>query len=220
MIWLKSCFFSQISIIRRICPCISLILPHKEIHTPKPISMFIRKSEKRGIITLGILITTLFVLPQAIRKNETPFILIPHHQPLDTGILAIPKRTSIELNSADSSTLVGIRGIGPYYASKILRYRKQLGGFHSTRQLKEIKFQHLDIDSLLSCFSVNATFIQKKDLDTMSFKSVLRHPYLVYEDVQLIFNAKRKFNKINYSILESEKILPPYKLKKIKPYFK
>ena len=32
--------------------------------------MFIRKSEKKGIITLGILIMALFVLPQAIHKNE------------------------------------------------------------------------------------------------------------------------------------------------------
>ena len=54
----------------------------------------------------------------------------------------------------------------------------------------------------------------------MSFKSVLHHPYLVYEDVQLIFNAKRKFGKIDYSTLESQKVLPLFKLKKIKPYFK
>ena len=54
----------------------------------------------------------------------------------------------------------------------------------------------------------------------MSFKAILHHPYLQYEEVQLIFNAKRKFGKINYSILESEKILPLFKLKKIKPYFK
>ena len=110
--------------------------------------------------------------------------------------------------------------IGPYYAKKILRYREQLGGFHSTRQLGEIKFQYLNIDSLLPCFSVNPALIRKKQLDTMSFKSVLHHPYLEYEDVQLIFNAKRKFGKINYSILESQKVLPPFKLKKIKPYFK
>ena len=54
----------------------------------------------------------------------------------------------------------------------------------------------------------------------MDFKTVLKHPYLAYEDVQLIFNAKRKFGKINFSILNSEKILPLYKLQKIKPYFK
>ena len=72
----------------------------------------------------------------------------------------------------------------------------------------------------ISRFTANPAFIRKRELDTMSFKAILHHPYLQYEEVQLIFNAKRKFGKINYSILESEKILPLFKLKKIKPYFK
>ena len=185
--------------------------------------MFIRKSEKKGIITLGILITALFVLPQTIRRSECPVFLIPHAERPDTVQYHSARnnvRPPVELNTADSVTLVGIRGIGPYYASKILRYREQLGGFHATRQLKEIKFQYLNIDSLLPHFSVNPALIRKKELDTMSFKSVLHHPYLVYEDVQLIFNAKRKFGKIDYSTLESQNILPLFKLKKIKPYFK
>lgn len=182
--------------------------------------MFIRKSEKKGIITLGILTMALFVLPRTIHKNEYPVFLIPYSRLSDTTQTVSPKPLVIELNSADSTALVSIRGIGPYYASKILRYREQLGGFHATRQLKEIKFQYLNIDSLLPHFSVNPALIRKKELDTMSFKSVLHHPYLVYEDVQLIFNAKRKYGKINYSILESQKVLPLFKLKKIKPYFK
>ena len=183
--------------------------------------MFIRKSEKKGIITLGILTMALFVLPRTIHKSEYPVFLIPYSRLSDTTTQTVsPKPLVIELNSADSTALVSIRGIGPYYASKILRYREQLGGFHATRQLKEIKFQYLNIDSLLPHFSVNPALIRKKELDTMSFKSVLHHPYLVYEDVQLIFNAKRKFGKIDYSTLESQNILPLFKLKKIKPYFK
>ena len=183
--------------------------------------MFIRKSEKKGIITLGILTMALFVLPRTIHKSECPVFLIPYSRLSDTTQTVSPKPLVIELNSADSTALVSIRGIGPYYASKILRYREQLGGFHATRQLNEMKFQYLNnIDSLLPHFSVNPALIRKKELDTMSFKSVLHHPYLVYEDVQLIFNAKRKYGKINYSILESQKVLPLFKLKKIKPYFK
>ena len=165
--------------------------------------MFIRKSEKIGIITLGILTMALFVLPQTIHKSECPIFLIPYSRLSDTTQPVTLKHLVIELNSADSTTLIGVRGI-----------------FHSTRLLGEIKFQYLNIDSLLPCFSVNPALIRKKELDTMSFKSVLHHPYLEYEDVQLIFNAKRKFGKINYSILESQKVLPPFKLKKIKPYFK
>ena len=163
----------------------------------------------------------LFVLPRTIHKSECPVFLIPYSRLSDTTQTVSPKPLVIELNSADSTALVSIRGIGPYYASKILRYREQLGGFHATRQLKEMKFQYLNnIDSLLPHFSVNPALIRKKELDTMSFKSVLHHPYLVYEDVQLIFNAKRKYGKINYSILEYQKVLPLFKLKKIKPYFK
>ena len=100
--------------------------------------MFIRKSEKKGIITLGILTMALFVLPRTIHKSECPVFLIPYSRLSDTTQTVSPKPLVIELNSADSTALVSIRDIGPYYANKILRYREQLGGFHATRQLKEI----------------------------------------------------------------------------------
>lgn len=45
----------------------------------------------------------------------------------------------LDLNSADSEALLALRGIGPYYASKILDYRRRLGGsFTSLDQLLEI----------------------------------------------------------------------------------
>ena len=175
--------------------------------------MFIRKSEKKGLSHWAFLPWHYSSATNHSQEWMPDFLdsLFPTFW-YDTTITL--KHLVIELNSADSTTLIGVRGIGPYYAKKILRYREQLGGFHSTRQLGEIKFQYLNIDSLLPCFSVNPALIRKKELDTMSFKSVLHHPYLEYEDVQLIFNAKRKFGKINYSILESQKVLPPFKLKK------
>ena len=59
--------------------------------------MFIRKSEKKGIITLGILIMALFVLPQAIHKNECPVFLIPYSQFSDTTH-SLPQN-ALQLNS-------------------------------------------------------------------------------------------------------------------------
>lgn len=187
--------------------------------------MFLRNSEKKGLITLSALIIALFILPQAMEKRECPLFLLTPAEIADTN-LNVPVQqqkkilAKIELNTVDSATLIKIRGIGPYYATKIIKYREKLGGFYTPKQLKEIKFQYLDIDTLLSRFSADGNKIHPKDLDTMNFKGILHHPYLEYEDVQLIFSAKRKFGKINFSILESEKILPVYKLKKIKPYFK
>ena len=48
--------------------------------------------------------------------------------------------TKVDINTADSAMLVSLRGIGPYYAAKILEYRARLGGtFTSIGQLMEIE---------------------------------------------------------------------------------
>ena len=132
----------------------------------------------------------------------------------------VKKFIPLELNSVDSVNLVRLRGVGPYYASKILKYRERLGGFQSVKQLNDLKMKYFNVDSLAHLFTIDTSLIYKVDMDSMSFKAILRHPYLEYEDVQMIFNAKRKHGKISYAILEKYKILANYKLKKIKPYFK
>ncbi len=49
------------------------------------------------------------------------------------------KIRKLDLNTADSLELIGLRGIGPYYAHKIIEYRRRLGGvFTSKQQLLEI----------------------------------------------------------------------------------
>ena len=50
------------------------------------------------------------------------------------------KIAKIDLNRADSTALLGLKGIGPYYAHKILEYRQRLGGYFTTlEQLTEIE---------------------------------------------------------------------------------
>lgn len=146
------------------------------------------------------------MLPRTIHKSECPVFLIPYSRLSDTTQTVSPKPLVIELNSADSTALVSIRDIGPYYANKILRYREQLGGFHATRQLKEIKFQYLNIDSLLPHFSVNPALIRKKELDTMSLKAFYITPILVVRRCSTLFDSQRKFVMIDYSTLESQKV--------------
>lgn len=51
---------------------------------------------------------------------------------------SINTRVIIDLNEADSSKLETIRGIGPAFASRIIKYRNRLGGFHSKEQLREV----------------------------------------------------------------------------------
>ena len=44
----------------------------------------------------------------------------------------------INLNNADSLTLITLSGIGPVFASRIIKYRNLLGGFYKKEQLLEV----------------------------------------------------------------------------------
>jgi len=126
----------------------------------------------------------------------------------------------IELNSADTNSLTKIVGIGKYYAKKIINYRIRLGGYINLDQLKEINMQYLDVETIVPHLYLNKDLIIKRDLNTLSFKELLKHPYLDYNDVQLIFQAKTKYNKISVKLLQQKGILILSKIQKIQPYFK
>lgn len=171
---------------------------------------------------LLILVGCLWVLPSQVARQKADYFLLPEALLPDTveTVKVIKAPSPIELNTADSATLVQIKGIGPYFANRILQYRQRLGGYCSVKQLKEIKSTYFQADSLMRFFTADPRLIQKKDLNRMNFKEVLKHPYLEYEDVKLIFDAKKKYHAVSFDTLEKRKVLPFYKLRKIKPYFR
>ena len=96
----------------------------------------------------------------------------------------------VELNTADSTTLQLLHGIGPAYARRIVRYRERLGGFVSPEQLREIP--NLP-DSVQTWFHVTAEKAQRPlRLNTATFRELLRHPYLNYEQVKAIVNYRER----------------------------
>lgn len=99
----------------------------------------------------------------------------------------------IELNSADSISLIKLPGIGPAYAHRILKYRSLLGGFTTSNQLLEVYGFRLEkFEPLRQFVYVNAAAVKKINLNTDDFKTVNRHPYISYELTKQIFDWKRK----------------------------
>ena len=102
-----------------------------------------------------------------------------------------PDTVMIELNSTDSASLLACRGIGPSYAGRIIRYRERLGGFTGTGQLMEIKgMDSIRYDQFMGQVTVNLQLVRKIDLNTVTFKELLKHPYFEYYLVKEIFNYK------------------------------
>ena len=132
--------------------------------------------------------------------------------------IEIPK---LELNTADSAALVALRGIGPYYARKILDYRERLGGFVDAAQLLEI--DGLDADRLAGFsedVTVDAKKIRKIDLWHASDTVLARHPYIGAKGARSVLRYRQLYDSARWTLpdLAKERALPPENIEKLKKY--
>ena len=113
----------------------------------------------------------------------------------------------VEVNSADTSELIKIRGIGPVFASRILKYRKLLGGYYKKEQLLEVYgIDTAAFNNIENQIIIDTTLISKININTVEFKQALKHPYLKYEDVKAIFKLRNGGRKITMKKLDKIKL--------------
>ncbi len=153
----------------------------------------------------------MYVVSDSLFERLEPFIDIP----------------KLELNSADSAALVELRGIGPYYARRILSYRDSLGGYYATEQLLEIR----GIDSsryagLAESIRADSTRIHPLRIWELPEDSLARHPYLGKQAARSIARYRRvyateplKKDRFTLEALVEENILTPERARKLRPYY-
>lgn len=97
-----------------------------------------------------------------------------------------PKKL-IEINSADSTLLMSLYGIGPSFAGRIIKYRSLLGGYHTCNQLLEVYgMDSLRYDGFFKRIWADTSLVRKININTAEFRVLLRHPYLDYDAVKCI----------------------------------
>jgi competence protein ComEA len=85
----------------------------------------------------------------------------------------------VELNSADTSDLKQIRGIGSWMAKKITEHRNKLGGFYDVEQLLDIyRMTPEKLDTLKKHFTVDQGLLIKRDINKMTEQELSAFPYL------------------------------------------
>jgi DNA uptake protein ComE-like DNA-binding protein len=99
----------------------------------------------------------------------------------------------VEINSADSLTLIKIKGIGPSFSKRILKYRTNLGGFVREGQLLEVYGLNFEkLESIKDQIYIDLDKVKKLNVNKASFKTLLKHPYLEYEQVKSIVQFREK----------------------------
>ncbi|MGN8071677.1 helix-hairpin-helix domain-containing protein [Mucilaginibacter sp. SG564] len=126
----------------------------------------------------------------------------------------------IEVNSADSAKLTRIRGIGPAFAMRIIRYRERVGGFYNKEQLKEVfGIDEAKYAEIKGGVGVDNKHITKINVNTASFDQLRRFPYLSYKQANAILEYHNQHG--DYESVDDMKniaILDDGILRKIEPY--
>jgi competence protein ComEA len=153
------------------------------------------------------------------RRDESGKSAQPHPYTYTrkTGKPVLP----IDINMADSAQLLPLPGIGPVYAGRIIKYRSLLGGFVSVEQLGEVYGIPAEtIQEIRSQVYIDSTVIRKIHIDSATFRELLRHPYLEYNEVKALVKY-RDFIRDIKSIheLRINQILHDSTINKIDGYF-
>ncbi|HPE74496.1 MAG TPA: helix-hairpin-helix domain-containing protein [Draconibacterium sp.] len=131
-----------------------------------------------------------------------------------------PVLLHVELNSADSTELMKLKGIGAVYANRVIKYRNLLGGFYSTSQLLEVyNFPSETFKSIENSIYVDTLLVKKIRLNFADYPELLRHPYLNKDQVTAILkyrNQNGSFQDIFQ--LKTTGLVDPESFSRIRPY--
>lgn len=100
--------------------------------------------------------------------------------------------TSKDLNKVSTSELIKVTGLDHKMAQRIIAYRKLLKGFLIDEQLFEVYDLDPDVAQLIlrKFRIVEQPKIDKININTASFKTILRLPYIDYKLTKKIFEYK------------------------------
>jgi competence protein ComEA len=121
---------------------------------------------------------------------------LPAKRPAEeTRSRAIPPGQTllIELNATDSIELQELRGIGPVFASRIVRFRDLLGGFHHKQQLLEVygmdaeRYQQIE-----KHVYADSSMVVKIDINHADYATLSKHPWISARQARLIINYRQQ----------------------------
>lgn len=121
------------------------------------------------------------------------------------------KLVQLDLNLVDTTELKKIPGIASGTARRIVNYRRQLGGFYTVDQLREVKFlgtrSGLDvasensksekIEDILAWFRVGSKPKRVLLINRFSVEHLAAHPYLSFYQAKVIVEYRKKYGDLH-----------------------
>lgn len=115
--------------------------------------------------------------------------------------------TPTNLNNANAKAIEKNLNLNPWLASRIVDYRNLLGGYRQAEQLLEVYGMKPEtFQKILPFIIIDEKPQTKLNINNISFKDLLRHPYFDYESTKAIINARKKIG--GFQSLDELKQIP------------
>ena len=126
----------------------------------------------------------------------------------------------IEVNSATHEELISIYGIGDVFADIIIKYRGRLGGYINLSQISEAyEFSDSTLQIFERSITIDTSLIQKLNINEVTFKELLAHPYITYELNKILYpfvESRRPITDLD--IIHDVMLIDSATINKLKPY--
>ncbi len=165
-----------------------------------------------------------YVLSDEVAERMLPYVVFSPQPTLPAAnepIVPVNEQP-VEINTADSATLVVIDGIGARSASEIIKYRTLLGGYYSVEQIRELKvITESNFERFSSKIWCDSFVISKIDINFARSLELERHPYISARALRRI--VKQRQLKGGWTRIEEmidDDILSEEEAERLAPYLR
>lgn len=96
-------------------------------------------------------------------------------------------------SEADSVILQIVPGIGASTASRIVKYRERLGGFHSKDQLNEVfGLKPEIIEGIWEYFDFDPGIKKKISINDVELEDLSKHPYITFQEAKVLIAFRKQ----------------------------
>ena len=162
---------------------------------------------------IALLEHTLAMLDARKQNHPSTPVPIPDRRPQP-----VPR---FDINTADTTQLSAIRGIGSILSSRIVKFRNKLGGFVSQEQYQEVYGLPPEVVVELRKSTYISTGFQptKIDINIADVATLSAHPYLTYRQSRSIVHYRSQHGPfLKLGVLGDLVLIDSATLGKITPY--
>ena len=173
----------------------------------KQVNMIVKYRSKGGKFYKKEDLKKIYGMPELVYNNLESYINIEATFSKNKPIAkASPEKTSvkksfepiqIDINNASSEEWQKLRGIGPAFSKRIVKFRDGLGGFYSIDQVGETYGLPDSTFQNIKTQLVKSPIFKKTNINQASEEDLKKHPYITWKQAKLIVSYRTMHGDFN-----------------------